>query len=200
MFTRLEDFPNELFFTLFTYFNGVDLCLAFSNLNSRISRLLYNLASHQSLDLTSGSVSYKAFRAYITDRYSVRSSFITSLKLDCLSLSPCGITDLFSGFINAATSNRLQRLTLITSANASIKPTEIVAFLEQMMIAYTQGRGRLEHVTLMFEKCEDYYAKILTMIIQRNISFDTMILNITESMSYVAEKESFWTYKNFDPY
>src|SRR5690242_15297638 len=113
--TRLEDLPNELFFIIFTYFNGLDLCLAFSNLNTHIARLLDNVASHQSLDLTSGSISYKAFRAYISDRYSVRSSFISSLKFDCLSLSPLGIKDLFSSFIDNSISNRLQRLTLITS-------------------------------------------------------------------------------------
>ncbi|CAF4038404.1 unnamed protein product [Rotaria magnacalcarata] len=178
--TRLEDLPHELFFIIFTYFNGVDLCLAFSNLNTRIDRLLFNVASHQSLDLTSGSVSYNAFRAYITDRYGVRSSFISSLKFDCLSLSPFGINDLFSSLMDTSIDNRLQRLTLITSEYVSVKTTEIIKFLEHMMIANKQGRGRLEHLTLTFENCNDYYAKIVTMIIQLNISFGTMILNVTK--------------------
>ncbi|CAF2136778.1 unnamed protein product [Rotaria magnacalcarata] len=184
-FTQLEDLPHELFFIIFTYFNGVDLCLAFSNLNTRINRLLFNVASHQSLDLTSGSVSYNGFRAYITDRSGVRSSFISSLKFDCLSLSPFGISDLFSSLMDASIDNRLQRLILITSENASVETTEIIRFLEHMMLANKKGRGRLEHLTLMFENFNDYYAKIVIMIIQRNISFDTMILNVTKSMSYI---------------
>jgi hypothetical protein len=185
MFTQFEDLPNELFYIIFIYLNGVDLCLAFSNLNTRINRLLDNVASHQSLDLTSGSVSYNGFRAYITDRYGVRSSFISSLKFDCLSLSPFFIKDLFSCFTNISFNNRLQRLTLITSAYASVTTTDIVTLLEQMMIANKEGCGRLEHVTLEFESFNDYYEVILTKIIQRNISFDTMILNVTERMSYV---------------
>lgn len=183
MSTRLEDLPNELFFIIFTYFNGLDLCLAFSNLNTRIARLLDNVASHQSLDLTSGSISYKAFRAYINDRYSVRSSFISSLKFDCLSLSPLGIKDLFSSFIDNSISNRLQRLTLITSEFSSVTTTEVITFLENMMIANKQCRGRLEHVTLKFENCTDYYLKILIMITRRNISFSTMILNVSRCKS-----------------
>lgn len=184
MFTRLEDLPNELFYIIFTYLNGVDLCLAFSNLNTRIYRLLDDVASHQSLDLTSGSVSYNAFRAYITDRHGVRSSFISTLKFDCFNLSPFGIKDLFFCFTNIS-NNRLQRLTLITSEAASVTTTDIVTLLEQMMIANIEGCGRLEHLTLKFEFCDDYYATILAKIIQRNISFDTMILNVTKCMSYV---------------
>jgi len=185
MFTRLEDLPTDLFYIIFTHLNGVDLCLAFSNLNIRFNQLLDDVASHQSLDLTSGSVSYNAFRAYITDRYGVRSSFISSLKFDCLSLSPFGIKDLFSSFIDTSINNRLQRLTLITSEFASVKTAEIVTFLEHMMIANKRGCGRLEHLTLNFELCKNYYAKTLIMIIQRNISFDTMIINVTNCMSYV---------------
>jgi len=185
MFTQLEDLPNELFLFIFTYLNGVDLCLAFSNLNTRIQRLLDDVASHQLLDLTSGSVSYNAFRAYITDRYGVRSSFISSLKFDCLNLSPFDIKDLFSCFTNISVNNRLQCLTIITSESASVTTTDIVTLLEQMMIANKQGYGRLEHLTLKFEFCDDYYETILVKIIQRNISFDTMILNVTKCMSYV---------------
>ena len=145
MFIRLEDLPNELFFIIFTYINGVDLCLAFSNLNTRINQLLNNVAFHQSLDLTSGSVSYNAFRAYITDLYGVRSSFISSLKFDCLCLSPFGIKDLFSSLMNTSINNRLEHLTVITSEYACVKTIEIVTCLEQMMIAYKQGRGRLKY-------------------------------------------------------
>ncbi len=183
MSARFEDLPNELFFIIFTYFNGIDLCLAFSNLNIRINRLLDNVASHQSIDLTSGSISYKAFHAYISDRYGVRSSFISSLKFDCLSLSPFGIEELFSSFINNSINNRLQRLTIITSEFSSVKTTEIITFLEHMMIANQQGRGRLEHLILNFENGDDYYLKILIMIIQRNISFPTMMLNVSQCKS-----------------
>jgi hypothetical protein len=185
MFTQLEDLPNELFLFIFTYLNGVDLCLAFSNLNTRINHLLDTVASHQSLDLTSGSVSYSAFRAYIADQYGVRSSFISALKFDCLSLSSFCIKDLFSSLIDISVNNRLQRLTLNASKFASVKTTEIVLLLEQMMIANQQGRGRLEHLTLKFTSCNDYYVNILTMIVQRNISFHTMVLKVTKGMSYV---------------
>jgi hypothetical protein len=185
MFTQIEDLPNELFFIIFTYLNGVDLCLAFSNLNTRIHRLLDDVASYQSFDLTSGSASYNAFRAYITDRHGVRSSFISSLKFDCFSLSAFGIKDLFSCFINTSIHNRLQRLTLITSQSASVTRTDIITLLEHMMIANTQGYGRLEHLTLLFEFCNNYYAAILGMFIQRNISFNTMIFNVTKCKSYM---------------
>lgn len=183
--TKLEDLPNELFYIIFTYLNGVDLCLAFSNLNTRIHRLLDDVTSHQSLDLTSGSVSYNAFCAYIADQYGVRSSFISALKFNCLSLSPFGIEDLFSCFTNISLTNRLQRLTLTTNKYASVTSAHIVALLEHMMIANKQGRGQLQHLIFMFTFCDDYYAIILTNIIRRNITFDTMILNITRCMSDV---------------
>ena len=182
MFTQLEHLPGELFFIIFSYLNGVDLCIAFSNLNRRINRLLDNVASYQSLDLTDGSVSYDAFCSYVSDRCCVRSSFISSLKLDPLSLPSFSTTQLFSSFTNICTNSRLQRLTLITNILASIRTIEIITFLEQMMIANEQRRGRLEYVNLTFEKYNDYYGDILTMIIKRNISFKTMIFNITSCM------------------
>ena len=183
--TYLEHLPNELFYIIFSYVNSVDLCLAFSELNTRFSRLLDDVSSHQSLDLTSGPVSYRAFRAYITDRYGVRSSFISSLKIDCFTLSPFGIEDLFSCFINTSIPNRLQRLTILTYESASIDENDIVTLLNQMMTANKQGRGRLQHLTLRFQCFNQYYATILTKIIQQNISFDTMIFNISPCMLYI---------------
>jgi len=185
MFTQLEDLPGELFSIIFSYLNGVDLFIAFSKLNTRINRLLDNVASYKSLDLTDGSVTYDAFCSYVSDRCGVRSSFISSLKVDPLSLPSFGTTQLFSSFTNTCTNSRLERLTLITSTLASVKTIEIVTFLEQMMIANEQRRGRLKYITLTFEKYNDYYADILTMIIKRNISFNTMIFQLTHCMSYV---------------
>lgn len=182
--TRLEDFPNELFHMIFAYGNSVDIYLAFSNLNVRLKQLLADVASHQSLDLSSGSLSYHAFRAYITDYCGVRSSFISSLKFDCLSLSPFGINDLFSCLMNTVEHNRLQRLTLITSEFASVNAIDVVTLLKQLAAANDQGRGRLKHLTLQFESFDDYYSGTLAKIIQWNISFDIMILNVNKCMLY----------------
>jgi hypothetical protein len=194
MLTRLENLPNELFFIIFSYLNGLDLCLALRNLNTRFKQLLDEVAGHQALDLTCGSISYNAYRAYLTDRYGIRSTFISSLKFDCLILSPFGIKDLFSCFINNSMNNRLEYLTIITSVNSSVKITEIVIFLEQMMIANKQGRGRLKHLNLKFNEYEEYYARILIMIIERNISFETMIFNVNQcksNLKLLQEKMSF---------
>jgi hypothetical protein len=78
----------------------------------------------------------------------------------------------------------------MTSEYASITTTDIITLLEEMMMANAQGCGQLKHLTLKFEFWDEYYEAILTKIIQRNISFETMILNVTKCMLYVELPQS----------
>ena len=78
--------------------------------------------------------------------------------------------------------NRLQRLTLIASQFASVNAIDAITLLKQLVLANDQGRGKFKHLTVQFEIFDDYYSRILAKIIQWNISFDTMILNVSKGM------------------
>jgi len=180
--SRLDDLPNELFYIIFTYLNGVDLCLAFFNLNTRINQLLDDVSSSQSFDLTSGSISYRTFLAYIDDQNHVRSKFISSLKFNCIDLSPFGICDLINCFTNDSV-NRLRRLTIMTSIWTSLVGTGN-GLLGKLMLANEEGRGQLEDLTLKFQDWRDFYESELIKIFEKKISFNTMTFDVTRCMLF----------------
>jgi len=140
-------------------FEGVDLCLAFFNLNTRINQLLDDVSSSQSFDLTSGSISYRTFLAYIDDQNHVRSKF------NCLDSSPVGICDLIKCFTKDSV-NRLRRLTIMTSKWISLVGNGD-GLLETLMLANEEGRGQLEHLTLKFQDWRDFYETELVKIFEK---------------------------------
>jgi len=129
------------------------------------------MTTHKSFDLSSPSVSYHSYQAFIDDQHGVRSTFISALKFDCFTLLPFDIEDLLPCFTNRFF-NQLQRLTIVT-------------LLEELMLANAEWRGRLEYLVVKFEYCGDFYENIMVGIIERSISFDTMILTIHRCKSYV---------------
>jgi hypothetical protein len=118
LLTSIENFSNELFYEIFEYLDGLDIYLAFSNLNSRFEQLV-----------TSSSIRFKINLDYETSKEIFLTNY-NQIKQQIYSINfqlPININQLLPSFTIDSSFNRLESIVI-----EDILPDKLILFLSHL--------------------------------------------------------------------